>query len=252
MKKAFTMSEVLITIGILGVVIAMTLPALIQKKKEKETAAKLKKVYTTLDQAFMFARNQHGGVENWGLESAGMNANPDEDEITFNNTVRARFWEIMSPYFNTLIKCSKISTGECGSYERYSLDGTHFGNFHPYIVLSDGTSIVGTTVADGSCNAVYGNNKQLQNVCGELMVDLNGANPPNATGKDVFIFYYTKYGVIPVGTEMETHFTFENYCNIGKTAIQNGYGCAGLVIYNENMDYLHCNTLSWKGKHKCK
>ena len=189
----------------------------------------MKKVYTTLDQAFMFARNQHGGVKNWGLESAGMNANPDEDEITFNNTVRARFWEIMSPYFNTLIKCSKISTGECGSYERYSLDGTHFGNFHPYIVLSDGTSIVGTTVADGSCNAVYGNNKQLQNVCGELMVDLNGANPPNATGKDVFIFYYTKYGVIPVGTEMETHFTFENYCNIGKTAIQNGYGCAGCI-----------------------
>lgn len=36
MKKAFTMSEVLITIGILGVVIAMTLPALIQKKKKRK------------------------------------------------------------------------------------------------------------------------------------------------------------------------------------------------------------------------
>ena len=36
MKKAFTMSEVLITIGILGVVIAMTLPVLIQKKKKRK------------------------------------------------------------------------------------------------------------------------------------------------------------------------------------------------------------------------
>ena len=43
-KKAFTLVEVLITLGIIGVVAAMTLPALIQKQHRKETSVKLKKV----------------------------------------------------------------------------------------------------------------------------------------------------------------------------------------------------------------
>ena len=36
MKKAFTLAEVLITLGIIGVVVAMTLPALINKTRNKE------------------------------------------------------------------------------------------------------------------------------------------------------------------------------------------------------------------------
>ena len=36
MKKAFTLAEVLITLGIIGVVAAMTLPALIQQNRNKE------------------------------------------------------------------------------------------------------------------------------------------------------------------------------------------------------------------------
>lgn len=46
--------------------------------------------------------------------------------------------------------------------------------------------------------------------------------------------------------------TFETYCNLSKPDKLNGYGCAAWVIYNENMDYLHCNDLSWDGKKKCK
>lgn len=43
MKKAFTMAEVLITLGIIGIVAAMTLPALIKNHQRKETEARLKK-----------------------------------------------------------------------------------------------------------------------------------------------------------------------------------------------------------------
>ncbi|MFQ8625261.1 MAG: type II secretion system protein [Candidatus Gastranaerophilaceae bacterium] len=42
--RAFTLAEVLITLGIIGVVAAMTMPVLIQNHKEKETVAKLKKL----------------------------------------------------------------------------------------------------------------------------------------------------------------------------------------------------------------
>lgn len=46
--------------------------------------------------------------------------------------------------------------------------------------------------------------------------------------------------------------SFEKYCNLSKPGNLNGYGCAALVIYNENMDYLYCDDLSWNGKKQCK
>ena len=30
------------------------------------------------------------------------------------------------------------------------------------------------------------------------------------------------------------------------------YACTVWVLYDENMDYLHCNDLSWTGKKTCK
>lgn len=40
--KGFTLAEVLITLGIIGIVAAMTLPILIQKHQEKVTVTKVK------------------------------------------------------------------------------------------------------------------------------------------------------------------------------------------------------------------
>ena len=42
-KKAFTMAEVLITLGIIGIVAAMTLPSLVGNYQKKQTAMQLKK-----------------------------------------------------------------------------------------------------------------------------------------------------------------------------------------------------------------
>ncbi len=44
-RNAFTLAEVLITLGIIGVVAALTLPAIVQKNYEKETVARVKKAY---------------------------------------------------------------------------------------------------------------------------------------------------------------------------------------------------------------
>ena len=62
---AFTLAEVLITLGIIGVVAALTMPSLIADHREKETVAKLKKVYSTLDNAYMLARNEHCETADW-------------------------------------------------------------------------------------------------------------------------------------------------------------------------------------------
>ena len=49
-KKAFTLAEVLITLGIIGVVAAITIPGLITKYQKLATVVKLKKVYSQLNQ----------------------------------------------------------------------------------------------------------------------------------------------------------------------------------------------------------
>ena len=46
--KAFTLAEVLITLGIIGIVAAMTLPILIGKYQKMQTATQLKKAYKRL------------------------------------------------------------------------------------------------------------------------------------------------------------------------------------------------------------
>ena len=64
MKKiAFTLAEVLITLGIIGIVAAMTLPTLIQSNKNKEVEAKLKKIYSVMNQAILLSEKDNGPKE---------------------------------------------------------------------------------------------------------------------------------------------------------------------------------------------
>ena len=49
-KIAFTLAEVLITLGIIGVVASLTLPSVIQNYKKQVTVNQLKKAYSTLGQ----------------------------------------------------------------------------------------------------------------------------------------------------------------------------------------------------------
>ena len=250
-KIAFTLAEVLITLGIIGIVAAMTMPVLIQKTKEKETISKLKKFNSVMNQAFTIAKVQNGEVEDWGLQVAGQTADPDENQQAIDKQMKDKVWNILSPNLKITSRCT-ATKGDCVQYDRYSLDGTKFDYFEPMVIFADGSVIVGTTVKSPTCEGVRGTSENLKHVCGEVFVDINGPKPPNATGKDVFIFYFTKYGVLPAGTKDETVFTMDKYCNKGETNILNGYGCAAWIIYNENMDYLHCDDLSWDGKKNCK
>ena len=156
----------------------------------------------------------------------------------------------MSNYLKVVKRCR--SDEECNEYPRASLDGTSFGNFKQTVFLADGTSIVGTTIISPRCNGVWGSTNMLENLCGEIFVDVNGKNPPNKTGVDVFIFYYGSEGVIPAGTYNDSRFTFDTYCNTSESNRLNGYGCTAWVLEKENLDYLYCNDLSWTGKSKCK
>ena len=64
-KKAFTLAEVLITLGIIGIVAAMTLPTVVNKYQERVTVTKVKKFYSLINQVLLFAIKDNGYVDEW-------------------------------------------------------------------------------------------------------------------------------------------------------------------------------------------
>lgn len=239
---AFTLAEVLITLGIIGVVASLTIPTLIQKQQEIATASILKKAYSNLSQAYTMAVQVNGTPDNWNLIGG------DDPQGALN------MLSILSPYLKITKNCGTASgclapgtyNGLNGNPE-YDFDGQ---SSRAKIILADG-SMVSINIEDKNCVTNRGNSLALQSICALLAIDANGFKRPNQDGVDFFQFYITKYGIIPFGTQQEsdTYHSFANDCKNKSTAW--GAGCTAWVIYNENMDYLHCSDLAWDGKHKC-
>ena len=62
MKKiGFTLAEVLITLGIIGIVAAMTIPTLIAEQQKKQTVAKLQRALGIMNQAYRLAYDEVSG-----------------------------------------------------------------------------------------------------------------------------------------------------------------------------------------------
>ncbi len=58
MKKGFTLAEVLITLGIIGIVAAMTIPTLISKIQKQQIEAQLKENYSVIAQAMKLSEEE--------------------------------------------------------------------------------------------------------------------------------------------------------------------------------------------------
>jgi len=117
----------------------------------------------------------------------------------------------------------------------------------PKVRLQDGTSLI-ATFETGNCNNIFGTTQALQSVCGEYDIDINGDKGPNKVGRDYFRFLLTNYGIIPAGSLADTSYKFNTDCITGAAS---GYSCTAWAIYNENMEYLRCSTLSWGGATTC-
>ena len=244
-KVAFTLAEVLITLGIIGVVAAMTLPTLINTYQEKVTVSKLKKVYSMLSQGYLFAVQEYGEPEGWGIvvRDAGSS---DEEEETYNATNAILIRNRLFKHLKKVQNCDNAKNQTaCDVPEKF-----YFTNGSTDAAMNAQTA--SSIMADGTTFIVIANGVGLQNrglgalskTYGRIAVDLNGKKSPNTYGKDIFVFYLTNTNIMPEGTENETSWTFTS-CK------SNGLGCTAWVIINENMDYLKCNDLSWNGKKKC-
>ena len=230
-KAAFTLAEVLITLGIIGVVAAMTMPSLIQNYQEKATVTKLKKCYSLVSQAYVSILNDEG-------ESDTLQAGDDLE---------------MMEKFGKYLKYQKTCGRNKGCFPNVtykSVTGNGYSKWEDdttdrsRAILTDGTLIMFNK------SAMWGGNKGNY-LYAQIYVDINGFKGPNQLGKDFFYFYISPEKIVPAGAkaleEKNEDQKFTKNC-----IQQNGYTCAAWVIYNENMDYLHCKDLSWDGKHSCK
>ncbi len=246
-KIAFTLAEVLITLGIIGVVAALTVPVLVQKYNEKATVAKLKKIYSVLSQAFTRAVAENGQPETWGVRvpySTNENGSIDSEASGKLGIEKAiLLTNIMIPY----LKTAKVCYTESGCWyddKVYAMNGKQYDGYtgeRPNLskVLLYGGTMIGFGIQFSSESA--------KNI-GWVLVDVNGSKKPNKYGNDIFEFAIFNKGVQPYGFREDNLYTFEKDC----TKTSEGHGCTSWVIFNENMDYLHCDGLSWNGKHKCK
>lgn len=130
LKFGFTLAEVLITLGIIGVVAALTLPTLIQHHKKSVVETRLKKFYTTMNQAILMAKNDYGDFENWDF-FLGNKYDEEANLINQSEATKARFEKYFKPYLN-IVKIEEIvqASGE-KNYLYYLADGSafHFGYY---------------------------------------------------------------------------------------------------------------------------
>ena len=235
-KRAFTLAEVLITLGIIGVVAAMTIPTLIANYRVKQTVTQLKKINSTLQNTFTYTKlNDFAGanVKDWNI----------------NYT---EFTNILAKNMKSSKVCGQSNIEDCFPNVNYkNLSGESnvlpLSSLQGGIVLNDGT-LLGLIFNPNSSNA------NLTGDMGQIFVDINGIKAPNVLGRDVFSFMIRNDKLIARNTPTETDSPAlgpQKYCSVSSGVGHNGLGCTAWVIYNENMDYLKCEGLNWHTKLHC-
>lgn len=245
MKKAFTLAEVLITLGIIGVVAAMTLPSLINKTRNKELHTAYMKTYSELNQIAM--------------------------RFKVDNEISVTEFSTFVPIAMTAKEFNKYYAGSTtlSSTGQGKDDGT--GNYQALYDLSylNGKKFAGGNNAGGKNSSflcddtgiyansrgaiyIFNNRPATDGVNGPVIcVDINGKKGPNRYGVDYFLFIFTiDGGVIPMGQEHKDNVNYvcnsgsgdcnnfsnegSQYCAISANNYTKNVSCAYYALINEH------------------
>lgn len=198
-RTAFTLAEVLITLGIIGIVAALTIPSLIAKYQDKVLIQQTKKAFSVFQNGLALASQDNG--------------TPGDNSLTFpkdqtSNTVIKNF----SKYFNGAQICINRYQNGCSQYYYETLYGTpRYNNTgeavsdvisSPILILSDGVIFAISSNRTGCENTRYtGNNpdgtkyEYYSDICANITMDVNGVKGPNQYGRDVYLFWVYKNNI---------------------------------------------------------
>ena len=114
-RGAFTLAEVLITLGIIGVVAALTIPTLMANHRKQVVETSLEKFYSTMNQAIKMAEVDYGDVRQWDELEGGFNE--DEDGNPTTSKALAWFEKYLKPYLKyTKYEVDKNLEGKVSVY----------------------------------------------------------------------------------------------------------------------------------------
>lgn len=165
--RGFTLAEVLVTLGIIGIVGALTMPAVLAEHQKKVLAGQTKRFYSLLSQAYISAELHNGEVANW------------EGDNNYSVTV---FEKYIFPEMKGI-----SSTDDTVLYENCIdyINKTEFRtssevnvNRNGCFLLASGEIVMPNKVV--SIDEYY---------LTSLMVDVNGFKKPNKQGKDIHSFF---------------------------------------------------------------
>ena len=119
-KTAFTLAEVLITLGIIGVVSAMTLPTLIESHNRQVVETRLKKFYSTINQAIVRAEVDFGDRSDWYQDTNNIETDENGKPINGSSGVEKWWNTYLAPYVKTVgvdydngLPVFKFADGSC-------------------------------------------------------------------------------------------------------------------------------------------
>ncbi len=180
MKHGFTLSEILITLGIVGVVAVLTVPSVMKNYRNRMYVAQLQKIYSQINdaaQAIMNDEHVDSFYETSAIaknvctknEDAAEDA-PAEEKVTCTTAGNEYF---LTKYFKNIKKNCSQGNNQCVGSNYTALDGQSLGHLGGYCVQT----VNGATV----CSYYH----QPTNVL-NIAVDVNGPAEPNIAGRDFF------------------------------------------------------------------
>lgn len=218
--RAFTLAEVLITLGIIGVVAALTLPALITNTQNKQLETGLKKAYSTINQALLLYERENG--QPITPDAASQSVKP-----------------ALMKYITTVKDCGKGTTGDvskdCIPNNNYvtnpddkkEIYKTYNGNNNIEMAYFDDGQFV---INDGMLVLIENFGTKVY-----ISVDVNGYNKkPNRLGQDLFMFQINNDGhLLPMGAEGTDRYG-ETYCSTASNSTLNGASCTAKALHDKD------------------
>jgi prepilin-type N-terminal cleavage/methylation domain-containing protein len=226
-KSAFTLAEVLIVIGIIGVVSAMTIPALMNKCQKVVLAHQAKKEYAMWTQVFKNILADNNTTSLSETELWGKIENSSIDYDVNPTTTNTAFWPELGKYVKFLLLTNEYSKNTTAYYERDEYIKSQ-GTGYP-IFLSDGSMLrqyyfykTPYRETDDVCSKIKELGGSMCNYIGAIYIDVNGNKGPNVYGRDIFEFYLSDEGILyPVGGK--DYALYKNHTPIEKFLILEGF-----------------------------